>query len=310
MAQSARGAVSSLARDVSEADRAAQSLRDHWSLGNDPIPNSVELLEEQGIKVLAVDLANIDGLTARVRRAGKGIVPVIVMNRNDWRERQRFTLAHELGHVVMDVAPSLDEEKAAHRFAGAFLMPANALWGEIGKHRTSISLGELFELKQIFGTSVQAITYRCKDLGIFSAALSRRLFNQFDRFGWHQPPYQEPFSSKGDEPKRFERLTFRALAEAAISESKAAELLGVSVRELNRRMDEPPAVRTRRGRKLSFMQVLVSDTSVLVDLERGSLLKASFSLPFQFAVPDLLYERELKNYVGEDLVGLCAITTK
>ena len=52
------------------------------------------------------------------------------------------------------------------------------------------------------------------------------------------------------------------------------------------------------------MQVLVSDTSVLVDLERGSLLDASFSLPFQFAVPDLLYERELKNYVGDDLVRL------
>ena len=73
-------------------------------------------------------------------------------------------------------------------------------------------------------------------------ALSRWLFNLFDRFGWRQPPYQEPFSSKGVEPKRFERLTFRALAEAAISESKAAELLGMSVRELNRRMAEPPAV--------------------------------------------------------------------
>lgn len=36
------------------------------------------------------------------------------------------------------------------------------------------------------------------------------------------------------------------------------------------------------------MRVLVSDTSVLVDLERGSLLEASFRLPFQFAVPDLL----------------------
>ena len=240
--QSPREAPYPVVRDVSEADRAAQSLRDHWGLGNDPIPNSVELLEEQGIKVLAVDLANIDGLTAWVRRAGKGSVPVIVMNRNDWRERQRFTLAHELGHVVMDVASRLDEEKAAHRFAGAFLMPANALWGEIGKHRTSISLGELFELKQIFGTSVQAITDRGKDLGIFSEALSRRLFNLFDRFGWRQPPYHEPFSNKGDEPKRFERLTFRALAEAAISESKAAELLGVSVRELNRRMEEPPAV--------------------------------------------------------------------
>ena len=52
------------------------------------------------------------------------------------------------------------------------------------------------------------------------------------------------------------------------------------------------------------MHVLVSDTSVLVDLERGSLLEASFRLPFRFIVPDLLYERELKNYGGEELIRL------
>ena len=52
------------------------------------------------------------------------------------------------------------------------------------------------------------------------------------------------------------------------------------------------------------MQVLVSDTSVLVDLERGSLLEASFRLPFRFCVPDLLYERELKNWGGEELIRL------
>ena len=52
------------------------------------------------------------------------------------------------------------------------------------------------------------------------------------------------------------------------------------------------------------MQVLVSDTSVLVDLERGSLLEASFRLPFRFSVPDLLYERELKNWGGEELIRL------
>ena len=43
------------------------------------------------------------------------------------------------------------------------------------------------------------------------------------------------------------------------------------------------------------MKVLVSDTSILIDLERGSLLEICFRLPFQFAVPDLLYERELKT---------------
>ena len=166
-----------------------------------------------------------------------------MVNRQDWGERQRFTLAHELGHLVMDVAATLDEEKAAYRFAGAFLMPANALWATIGKHRTSIGWGELFELKQLFGVSVQAITYRSKELGIFREAMFRRLFNDFTHFGWRSPPYKEPHAmTEGEEPKRFERLTFRALAEGAISEAKAAELLGVSVRELNRQMEEPPTV--------------------------------------------------------------------
>ena len=52
------------------------------------------------------------------------------------------------------------------------------------------------------------------------------------------------------------------------------------------------------------MHVLVSDTSVLIDLEQGSLLEASFRLPVQFAVPDLLYERELKNWRGDELIRL------
>ncbi len=52
------------------------------------------------------------------------------------------------------------------------------------------------------------------------------------------------------------------------------------------------------------MKVLVSDTSVLIDLERGSFLEIAFRLPFEFAVPDLLYERELKDYDGDALMGL------
>lgn len=49
---------------------------------------------------------------------------------------------------------------------------------------------------------------------------------------------------------------------------------------------------------------LVSDTSVLIDLERGSLLQATFQLPTPLAVPDLLYERELRAYNGELLLSL------
>ena len=52
------------------------------------------------------------------------------------------------------------------------------------------------------------------------------------------------------------------------------------------------------------MKVLVSDTSVLIDLERGSLLETSFRLPFEFAVPDLLYRQELQDHGGAILMEL------
>lgn len=49
--------------------------------------------------------------------------------------------------------------------------------------------------------------------------------------------------------------------------------------------------------------ILVSDTSVLIDLERGGLLDSCFKLPFAFAVPDLLYARELADFGGTELVA-------
>ena len=42
------------------------------------------------------------------------------------------------------------------------------------------------------------------------------------------------------------------------------------------------------------MIVLVSDTSVLIDLERGGLLEVAFSCGHQLVVPDLLYVLELE----------------
>lgn len=225
--------------DLADADRAARSLRVHWGLGLNPIANMMELLEEKGIKALAFPLTKIDGMTAKVRRDGHPVAPVVVVNANHWGERQRFTAAHELGHLVIDVDSSLDDESAAHRFAGAFLMPAETLWAEIGKRRSSISLGELADLKSRFGVSIQAIAYRCKDLGIFNESLYKSLFKTFSQLGWRKPPYKEPGAMDGESPRRFERLCFRAAAENAISEAKAAELLNLTIQSFKQKMYEP-----------------------------------------------------------------------
>jgi len=167
--------------ETADAERAARSLREYWNLGIDPIPDLIELLEERGIKVVVVrSHEHIDGLAAHVRRSCGEPIPVIVICSGVHGERQRFNLAHELGHMIMDVQGDESlREKTAHRFAGAFLMPAEALWSNVGRNRSSIGWSELFALKKLFGASVQAITFRCADLGIFLPSLKEGLFREY-----------------------------------------------------------------------------------------------------------------------------------
>ncbi|MDE0422929.1 MAG: XRE family transcriptional regulator [Gammaproteobacteria bacterium] len=234
-------------RDVVEADRAADALRRHWGFGYEPIPNLVELLEGRGIKIFACSLGSVGGLAARAGDPGHAPVPFIVVNADDWGERQRFTIGHELGHIALDISRRLDAERVAHRFSGAFLMPADAMWLEVGKHRSAIALGELLALKRLFGVSIQALTHRCRDLGIISQATYQRLFDEFARLGWRSPPYEEYGAFSGEQPNRFNRLCLRALAEGAISESKAAELLNIGIADVDLYMQATPPPLTATG---------------------------------------------------------------
>ena len=235
-----RSAPYPVVNDLLEADRAASSLRQEWGFGLNPLPEVAELMEDKGVKVLFCPLSNdMSGLTAIVRRDDLYDVHVIVVNQDHNRHRQRFTIAHEIGHLVLDVSSRVDEEKAAHRFAGAFLLPEQVLWAKLGKHRSYIDWKELLVLKLIFGISLQAITYRCKDLGIISNALMGRLFDIFKKLGWRSPPYKEPLDALGNKFGRFEQLCYRALSEGAISESKASELLEISVHDLDRWIRNP-----------------------------------------------------------------------
>ena len=85
------------------------------------------------MKVLFAALYDVHGTACWVRGRASRRLPVIVVNEMTTGERQRFTLAHEIGHIVMDVIGELRKaEKAANCFGGAFLMPAAMLWGRSG----------------------------------------------------------------------------------------------------------------------------------------------------------------------------------
>ncbi|MDZ7844749.1 MAG: ImmA/IrrE family metallo-endopeptidase [Anaerolineales bacterium] len=86
-------------------------------------------------------------------------IPVIVVKGGIPGDRQRFNLARELGHILLDLSDNVDEEKAAHRFAGAFLVPRQKAIEELGEHRQRLSVQELHILKHKYGLSMQAWIY-------------------------------------------------------------------------------------------------------------------------------------------------------
>src|SRR5690606_180317 len=106
-----------------EIEALADRVRAAWKLGTGPIRNLVDKMEEEGIKVILTPHdggKRFDGLVAKAN----GHTVIVVGE--DWPgDRQRFTLAHELGHLVVHgrLAADLDEERACHRFASAFLVP-------------------------------------------------------------------------------------------------------------------------------------------------------------------------------------------
>ena len=202
------------------AEGAAAALREAWQLGDDPIDILTELLEEKGIKVGLVEGEDhFDACTFLY----DGETPVIAVNENRPGDRQRFDLAHELGHIMLHVMEGVDEEKAAHRFAGAFLVPAEAARMELGAVRRHLDPVELMMLKEKYGMSMAAWVYRAKDLGILGDSAVDQMWRRFSALGWRK---QEPLELPPEKPRRMDRLVRRLVAEDIISESRAAELMG------------------------------------------------------------------------------------
>jgi Zn-dependent peptidase ImmA (M78 family) len=233
----ARRPVSSL----DECEELAAHVRGEWRLGSDPIPNMTLLLEQHGIKVLLLDLpAKVDGLTCYVQRPGHPAVPCIVVNRARPVERRRFTLAHELAHRLIAPGEDVASEKAAQRFAGAFLMPPDSVRSEAGENRHALGYEEIIQLKRLYRVSAAAFLVRCEQLGIISHSALSYAFQTMGRTWRKQEP--KPLEEGGhlfEEPKRFARLCTRALVEDLISLPKAAELLQARISDIEEAVKGP-----------------------------------------------------------------------
>ena len=212
---------------LEQVEELAIQMRHAWDLGLKPIHDMIDMLEAKGIMIITTDVATnkkFDGLAGKI-----GSTPVVVISTAQSGDRQRFTLAHELGHLVVHgrLTEGLDEEKVCNAFAGAFLLPAQSLIEHLSDKRRHIEPRELFILKHEYGISMLATLFRAGQCGIITPATQKNLFVLFGKNGWRT---QEPGKAYPHESTHLhQQLVYRALGEEYIGESKAAELLGMSV---------------------------------------------------------------------------------
>ena len=215
-----------------DAELAAEEFRKNYKLSiNQPISDLINILENIGILIIEIDNANgkfsdFDGLSEVVND-----VPLIILLNNIDGERQRFTIAHELGHLVLNIKnQNLDEEKMCNKFASNLLMPKEAVIKEFGISRNNISFYELRAFKKEYKVSMAATIYRLKELNIISEYLYKKINISFSSKGYkkHEPDPIEPEKSY-----QFKRLVHKLEVDNIITLNKACELLGITIDEYN-----------------------------------------------------------------------------
>jgi len=174
-----------------DVEKIAQIVRATWHLPNGPVHNVIEIIEDAGGIVVPFDFegSKVDAISL----CHPGSPPIIFFNYERPMDRIRFTLCHEIGHLIMHQRPpSVDQdiESQADRFASEFLMPK----ADISHQLNNINLKVLASLKPYWKVSMAALLKRATDIGKLTERQSRYLWTQMGKAGYRaqEPSELEP----------------------------------------------------------------------------------------------------------------------
>lgn len=159
----------------------ADMVRRTWLIPNGPLHDLTTHIERAGIIVVECDFSSIgvDGLTIR----SLGAPPCIFIDKSAPGDRQRFTLAHELGHLVMHSVPSPTMEDEANRFASALLMPKRDIRPYL---LDRITIEKLAALKPIWRVSMASLLMRAQSIGSVTDTQAQYLWRQMSAMGYRR----------------------------------------------------------------------------------------------------------------------------
>jgi Zn-dependent peptidase ImmA (M78 family)/transcriptional regulator with XRE-family HTH domain len=209
-----------------DVERIASIVRAHWLLPSGPIENLVSAVERAGAIVSLSSLggSSVSGVTVSV----PGLLPIIVLNEEQPADRLRFTLAHELGHLVMHRFPNANMESEANDFASSLLMPRAEVSVAL---RGKLDLRRLAALKPEWRVSMQALLYRAQALGLIEREKAAWLWRQFamTRMRLREPP---ELDFQAEQPGVIARMVRLHLDTFGYSKDQFAQLLNIYEKQL------------------------------------------------------------------------------
>jgi Zn-dependent peptidase ImmA (M78 family)/transcriptional regulator with XRE-family HTH domain len=177
--------------DYGSPEKIARLVRGTWNMPPGPVQNLVGAIEDAGGIVFrcSFETKKVDAISQWL----PGLPPLFFVNSDIPGDRCRFTLAHELGHLIMHQIPTPDIEVEANKFAAEFLMPEK----DIGPHLRQLSLEKLAAMKPYWKVAMSAILKRAYDLGKISQFMYRKLNTQISKYNLkiNEPvhiPIEEP----------------------------------------------------------------------------------------------------------------------
>lgn len=165
---------------------------------DDPVKDIISRLEVQGIIIYEIEteLDSFDGVSF-ISNMG---IPIIIINKKMPNDRKRFTIAHELGHIVMHLSQDFiisdfrDKEKEANLFASEFLMPTDAIKNSL----SDLKISYLGDIKRHWLTSMASIIHKARQIGYINADKYKYLNIELSRCGYKK---KEPIDVYIDTPQ-------------------------------------------------------------------------------------------------------------
>lgn len=219
------------------AKEIAQKIRYELRIFRGPVPNLTTLLENNGIIVMKFDFGSdkIDGLASITDQGRK----VIFINDAMPNDRIRFSLAHELGHMIMHIEnPPKDFEAAereANEFASEFLMPEE----ELRPILATLSLSDLILLKRRWRVSMHALVRRAKDLEVISQERYRFFQITFSRKGFTK---NEPEPLPGEKPIIWDETIQLYKSELKYTDTELMELMRINESDYRQWFSKEPRI--------------------------------------------------------------------